>query len=66
MASRISFVCKNCGSSDVLLDAWAKWNAELQKWVLSDTLTHEYCEVCESETSMIEVALSDSPDMLAV
>lgn len=59
MAKRINYVCGECGSSKVLLDAWAEWDSEKQDWVLFDTLTGAFCRECDSETNLIEVKLTD-------
>lgn len=58
MPKRVSYVCRHCGSSDVLTDAWAAWNAEKQDWVLHDTLTEAFCRHCDGETSLVEVELA--------
>lgn len=61
MKARITFVCNMCGGSKVLLDAWAEWDLAIQEWVLSDTLTHAFCEDCDDETRLIEVELAEAP-----
>jgi hypothetical protein len=58
MEKRVSYVCAHCGSSTVLMDAWATWDTEQQDWVLHDTLTEAFCQECEGETSLVEVELS--------
>jgi hypothetical protein len=46
-------VCGNCGSSDVLADAYASWNSETQDWELSNTFDKgAHCESCDGETSL--------------
>jgi hypothetical protein len=57
MEKRVGYVCAYCGSSAVLMDAWAAWDAERQDWVLHDTLTEALCQQCDGETSLIEVEL---------
>jgi nitrate/TMAO reductase-like tetraheme cytochrome c subunit len=61
MPKRMAYVCGACGSSQVALDAWAAWDVELQNWVLRNTSTTEFCDDCNSETTLIEVVLSPSP-----
>lgn len=44
-----TYVCTTCGSDQVLLDAWAAWNPDTQKWELSSTFDSAYCEKCMGE-----------------
>lgn len=60
MSKRLGYVCAYCGSSKVLLDAWAEWDTAAQEWVLSSTSTTEFCEKCDGETRLTEVELLDS------
>ncbi|MES2336086.1 MAG: hypothetical protein V4551_15605 [Pseudomonadota bacterium] len=46
-------ICKTCGSEHVSKDAWACWNPATGLWELETTFDHEYCHVCEAETSFI-------------
>ena len=41
--------CTNCGSTNVRVDAFAEWDADQQKWVLSDTYDNGFCNDCESD-----------------
>lgn len=66
MVRRVNYICPECGSSDVLLDAWAEWDATLQDWVLHDTLTHAYCRRCDGETRLQEVVLESALARLSV
>jgi hypothetical protein len=43
--------CKSCGSEHVSKDAWACWNPATGMWELETTFDHEYCHVCEADTS---------------
>jgi hypothetical protein len=52
--SKVIKVCKTCGSENVLKDAWAKFNPEIQEWVLENIFDNEYCEECENETTIID------------
>ena len=45
-------VCRHCGSTDVLIDAWAKWDEETQKWVLDSVYENTICETCDGETQI--------------
>lgn len=40
-------VCKECGSDDVLLDAYARWNAKTQQYELAQVLdSGHFCNTC--------------------
>ena len=49
----IEKVCDKCNSTDVVIDAWAEWNTDMQAWTLGDTFQHQYCRACEAETRII-------------
>ena len=55
--SRVAMVCATCGSEDVLVDAWAKWDIENQGWVVSETFRNAICGECDGECSVSERAL---------
>jgi hypothetical protein len=61
MGKQVSYVCCRCGSSEVLIDAWAEWDVDKQDWVLNHTSTTEFCEKCYAETTMMEVELAPEP-----
>ena len=46
--------CVACGGQNVMRDAWATWDAELQLWVLGSTFDQAYCEDCDGETSIVD------------
>ncbi len=46
--------CKVCGSTNIIKDAWAEWDEENQKWILSSVYDHVYCTNCEGETKILE------------
>lgn len=60
MTKRINYICNECGSSDVLLDAWAEWDVSQQDWVLFDTLSQAYCRRCDGEARLQEVTLQEA------
>lgn len=39
-------VCSECGGP-VVVDAWAQWDIEQQKFVLVDTFDYTYCRQCD-------------------
>ena len=53
---RVDYKCENCGSNDIGWDAFAGWDNESQKYVLSSTYDHCECLECES-TDIKEVDL---------
>lgn len=53
----IKIVCKHCGSDNVMRDAWATWNVELQEWELLNVYDNAYCNECDGETSLKEVEI---------
>ncbi|MBS0480468.1 MAG: hypothetical protein JSR79_14365 [Proteobacteria bacterium] len=54
----MTYQCRFCGTNDVVLDAWAKWDERDQRWMLEDTLQAAYCRRCDGETSLVERALT--------
>lgn len=47
--------CSECGSDDVLKDAYAAWNFEKQQWELFDTYDKgSVCETCRNPCKIIE------------
>lgn len=51
----ITKVCKNCGSEDVVKDAWASWDKVSQEWVLNDFFDdNDFCKECEGEAKIID------------
>lgn len=52
---RVTYVCENCGSDIVTLDAWAEWYPEAQEWVLGATFDYTFCHACQEETHLREV-----------
>jgi hypothetical protein len=59
---RVTYVCENCGSDIVTLDAWAEWDPEAQKWALGATFDYTFCHTCEEETHLREVPYVPSDD----
>lgn len=53
--SKVRKVCKECGSEDVVSDAWVGWNIETQEWDSVDIVFDmEYCKNCDGETTIID------------
>ena len=53
----IEIVCKFCGGTNVMRDAWAVWDRDKQDWVLGSVFDAAQCDDCDGETSLIEVPL---------
>lgn len=60
IGKRVGYVCFRCGSSNVLSDARAQWNAREQKWVVVGHYDSSECLDCEQEERIIEVELAPS------
>ena len=45
---RVNKVCGLCASKEVVRDAWAEWDTELQAWVLKTFFDSGFCESCET------------------
>lgn len=50
--TKTKMVCSDCGSEEVLFDAWARWNYEKQEFELDSTFENTHCEKCEGECSV--------------
>lgn len=51
------FVCSECGSEDIVKDAWVKWNVETQEWEIDDVFSETFCTECESDCYPVRKAL---------
>ena len=45
-------ICSQCGSTRIVKDAWAGWNADTQDWELSSVFDFSFCLDCEGEANM--------------
>ena len=59
---KVSYVCTECGSDDVRIDAFAMWDVDKQAWVLSHMFDQAFCEQCDGETTTEERAYEENPD----
>jgi len=55
MDKQVGYICEDCGSTDILFDAYAVWDHINQRMELSSTYDHCDCLSCESENRQIEV-----------
>lgn len=56
----IKIVCSDCGSENVMRDAWAVWNAETQEWELGSVFDQGFCDDCQCESSLEEQPMTES------
>jgi hypothetical protein len=54
----VTYCCNRCGSTDVVRDAWAAWNAELQQWEIDQLFDHAFCNTCEGDTGLTEKVIA--------
>lgn len=65
--TKITMVCSECGSTEVVADAYAAWDADKQDWTVANVFDKgAYCDTCEGETRITSAPLesvttSDSP-----
>jgi hypothetical protein len=56
---KIRKVCNNCGGTDVVRDAWSSWDEDTQEWVLDNVFDYEFCQDCESETTITDAPATE-------
>ncbi len=49
---KLQMVCEECGSTDVMRDAWAHWDVVSQDWVLGAVFDYTHCDACGNETNI--------------
>jgi hypothetical protein len=54
---KLQMVCGECGTNDVMRDAWAVWDVATQDWVLGAVFDYGHCDKCRCETSIEELPL---------
>lgn len=53
---KIKIVCSECGSENVVRDATAAWDVELQDWTLCAVQDAGYCNECDvGEVTLLEI-----------
>lgn len=57
--TKLKMTCRECGSENVLRDAWAEWDYESQEWVLQNVFDAAFCEDCEGECSIDETEVKE-------
>jgi hypothetical protein len=61
ISKRVGYICARCGSSNVISDTRAEWNARKQKWVVVGHYVSSECLECDEEEAIIEVELAPEP-----
>jgi hypothetical protein len=56
-----NMICSQCGSDEVLRDAYASWCIETQQWVLDNVFDYAHCRTCDEETNIEEIECKDTP-----
>ncbi len=54
---KVRMICEECGSENVMHDAWAVWDVDAQEWSLGAVFDYMHCDTCEGETHIVEVPL---------
>ena len=54
---RLRMICKNCGSTQVMRDAWAEWSEGEQDWVLGAVFDYAHCHKCDGKAHIEECPL---------
>ena len=56
MDKGIVYVCDECESDRVLIDATVKWDVANQKWVINNLEEYrpDFCLECQNETNLVE------------
>jgi len=59
-----AYVCEDCGSDDVLVDAHAQWSSAAQRWELVNSFpsTDDFCASCDGQTKGQEIPLWELPE----
>ena len=50
---KVDYKCGHCGSTEILRDAYATWNAEKQRMELESTFDMAFCRGCDGETKNV-------------
>lgn len=62
MTKKLNYVCKYCGSDNLVFDGVCEWNVAKQEYELLDIYSQKpYCGACENEAGAVEVELEEAP-----
>jgi hypothetical protein len=57
-SKRVTYICKQCGSTNVISDTRAEWDVTSQQWIVVGHYDSAECLDCEEEQHLIEVELA--------
>ena len=57
-ARSIAIQCEQCGSADVMRDAWARWDPATQAWTLGTVFDAAFCNACEADATLVKAPLA--------
>ena len=61
----VQMVCRECGSPDVLVDAYGEWDIDKQDWIIANTFDKgAFCHECDGETRIEAVPLNGADGTL--
>ena len=59
----ITYACANCGSTNVKVSSWCRWQPVQQRWLLAATFTDAcYCEACDTARAILMVPFKPEGD----
>jgi DNA-directed RNA polymerase subunit RPC12/RpoP len=57
-SKRVTYVCSQCGSTNVISDTRSSWDVSRQAWIVEGHYDSAECLDCEQEQRLIEVELA--------
>jgi hypothetical protein len=54
-------VCMECGSEDLLFDAYMYWDVDYQEYRLNGIYDNTYCNSCGGECNYVDVLIKEVP-----
>ena len=52
--AKIRKECGRCGSTNIVVDAYVRWDEEKQDWVIANVFEYSICEDCETEEFLVD------------
>ena len=56
-------LCTSCGSTDIVTDAWACWDADRQCWTVQAVFDHTECQACGTAAAPHWQLVTELPDI---
>lgn len=63
--TRVRMICAECGSAEVVRDAWAAWDDDRQDWVLQSVHDYAHCDECGGEARIRVEVIAELGAILA-